>query len=187
MSRVLLTASVLVALIALPFVGLAQENSITERWDGRNRQRGDALMRSTLLDAHNRERAAYGSDPLVWDNRLQADALAYARRLAAAARFAHDPLAGARLHEGENLWMGTRRAFSYATMANSWLDEREHFKPGRFPDISRTGNWKAVGHYSQIVWPRTSSVGCAIASNAGDDYLVCRYQPAGNVFGIAMR
>jgi len=40
------------------------------------RPRGDALMRATILDAHNRERAAYGSNPLVWDNGLEADALA---------------------------------------------------------------------------------------------------------------
>ena len=185
--RILLTASALVAPIALPIVVLAQEKSITERWDGRYRPRGDALMRATILDAHNRERAAYGSNPLVWDNGLEADALAYARRLAAVARFAHDPQTGVRLRQGENLWMGTRRAFSYATMAGSWIDERGHFKPGQFPDISRTGNWKAVGHYTQMVWSQTNRVGCAISSNTGDDYLVCRYFPAGNVFGVAMR
>ena len=34
-----------------------------------------------------------------------------------------------------------------------------------------------------MIWSRTTRVGCALASNARDDYLVCRYVPAGNVVG----
>jgi hypothetical protein len=34
-----------------------------------------------------------------------------------------------------------------------------------------------------MVWPTTTKVGCAIASNARHDFLVCRYSPAGNVMG----
>jgi hypothetical protein len=40
-----------------------------------------------------------------------------------------------------------------------------------------------VAHYVQIVWRGTRAVGCAMASGASDDYLVCRYSPAGNVVG----
>ena len=55
--------------------------------------------------------------------------------------------------------------------------------PGIFPTVSRSGNWETVGHYTQMVWPTTTRVGCAVASNASNDFLVCRYSPAGNIDG----
>ncbi len=165
----------------------AQIQSYRELWDGRPAARGESLMRTAMTQAHNRARAAYGSAPLVWDDALAASARNYAGVLARENRFAHDPQREAAVREGENLWMGTRGAFDYATMASSWIGELKDFRPGRFPDISRAGNWKMVGHYTQIVWPTTTSFGCAVVSNATDDYLVCRYLPAGNVFGIVMR
>ncbi len=183
MFRALLTALALLT----PIAAMAEVQSFTERWDGRKVARGDALMRTTILDAHNKARKAYGSLPLYWDAALASAASAYASKLARENRFAHDPQKGVRVRQGENLWMGTRGAFSYAVMAASWIDERKDFKPGRFPDVSRTGDWSVVGHYTQVVWPGTTSVGCAIASNATDDYLVCRYAPAGNVVGVVMR
>ncbi len=183
MIRALLTAS----LLATPIAAVAQPQSMTERWDGRKAARGEAAMRATVLAAHNRARATYGSVPLVWNDALAASALMYARTLARTNSFAHDPQSGARVRQGENLWMGTRGAFDYATMAAGWVDERKDFKPGRFPNVSRTGDWSVVGHYTQIVWPTTTSVGCAVASNARDDYLVCRYSPAGNVVSVMMK
>ena len=86
---------------------------------------------------------------------------------------------------GENLWMGTRGAFSFEAMIGGWSSERRDFVPGVFPAVSRAGSWEKVGHYTQMVWPTTTRVGCAIASNAANDYLVCRYSPAGNVIGQA--
>ena len=183
MFRALLTVSMLAA----PLAVTAQPQSFTQTWDGRKAVRSDAVMRATVLAAQNRARAAYGSTPLLWNDALAADALAYARTLARENRFGHDPQRGAKVRQGENLWMGTRGAFDYATMAAGWVDERKDFKPGRFPDVSRTGNWGVVGHYTQIVWPGTTSVGCAVASSAADDFLVCRYLPAGNVMGPVMR
>ena len=79
--------------------------------------------------------------------------------------------------------MGTRGAFSFEAMVGGWSSERKDFVPGVFPAVSRAGSWEKVGHYTQMVWPTTTRVGCAIASNATSDYLVCRYSPAGNVIG----
>ena len=71
-------------------------------------------------------------------------------------------------------------------MIGSWTDERRDFRRGRFPDTSRTGRWSDVGHYTAIVWPTTSRVGCAIGRSAQWDVLVCRYSPAGNVEGVIL-
>jgi hypothetical protein len=137
---------------------------------------------SILLEAHNRERAAAGVPPLVWDGSLENAAATYARQLAGVGALRHSPRQ-ARPGQGENLWMGTRGAFSPQLMIASWSAERARFRPGIFPSVSRTGNWADVGHYSQMIWPTTREVGCAISSSARADLLVCRYAPAGNIDG----
>jgi hypothetical protein len=111
----------------------------------------------------------------------------YAEILPRSHRFGNDPQSDRDVEEGENLWMGTRGAFSYSAMAYSWVNERRDFRTGRFPNVSRSGDWSMVGHFTQVVWQQTTAIGCAVASNANDDYLVCRYLPAGNVVGVAMR
>lgn len=144
--------------------------------------RGEHLFRQAMLDGHNTARAQVAVGPLSWNPRLEAEAQAYARELAETSSFDHaqqngdDP-------QGENLWMGTRRGYSYTEMVSHWLDERKNFRHAPAPHFSTTGEWSDVGHYAQIVWQDTREVGCAVASNASDDYLVCRYYPAGNVQG----
>lgn len=135
-----------------------------------------------LLQAHNAERAAVGAAPLAWDAALAAAADAYAAELAATDRWGHsreDQRGG----QGENLWMGTRGFFSPEKMVADWASEKSMFRAGVFPVVSSTGSWHDVGHYTQMIWPATLKVGCAIRSNGRWDYLVCRYSAAGNVIG----
>ena len=89
----------------------------------------------------------------------------------------------ARPGTGENLWMGTHAAFSIENMVGGWASEKRFFTPGTFPNVARTGNWEDVGHYTQMIWPTTQRVGCALASTGRVDYLVCRYAGAGNIDG----
>ena len=140
-----------------------------------------------MIAAHTQARRQYGVPPLVWDDRLASDAAVYAARLSRTNRFEHDKQAGRNPRQGENLFMGTRGAYSYADMIGLLVEERRYFRPGRFPDVSRTGSIWHVGHYTQIVWPTSQRVGCATASNRSNDYLVCRYLPAGNVYGTLLR
>ncbi|WP_240913907.1 CAP domain-containing protein [Sphingomonas sp. HDW15A] len=132
---------------------------------------------------HNRERAAYGSPPLGWDPALAAQAKKYAHELAAIGRLLHSPKAQ-RPGQGENLWLGTRGMFGTEAMVGSWAGEKRHFRRGVFPANSTTGNWRDIGHYSQMVWPRTTRLGCGLASSARWDVLVCRYSPPGNQDGL---
>jgi hypothetical protein len=135
-----------------------------------------------ILAAHNAERARAGVPPLVWDNALGTAAASFATQMALSGRFAHSNRA-ARPDAGENLWMGTHGAFSVEAMVGGWSSEKRFFTPGIFPNVSRTGNWEDVGHYSQMIWPVTTKVGCAIASTPRIDYLVCRYAYKGNIDG----
>ena len=140
---------------------------------------------ASLLEAHNRERAAFGSPPLIWDPALAAAAQSHAFYLASLGTLRHSPRS-ARPGQGENLWIGTRGAYPLQSMVGTWASERRLFRPGRFPAISRTGKWGDTGHYSQMVWPTTSRLGCALASSARWDVLVCRYSPSGNVDGVTI-
>jgi hypothetical protein len=134
------------------------------------------------LAAHNDARAAFGSSPLRWSDRLADEAGSWARELAGTGQMRHASHSERR-GRGENLWMGTRAYFPPGQMVASFLDEQRHFVPGAFPQVSRTGRWSDVGHYTQIVWPETREVGCALAQGRDVDVLVCRYWPAGNVIG----
>jgi len=135
-----------------------------------------------VLSAHNMVRAQAGAPGLVWDNALGTAAAKYALVLAATNTFQHSNRK-ARPGTGENLWMGTRGSYSVETMVGHWASERRYFVAGTFPNNSRSGNWEDIGHYTQMIWPTTTHVGCALASNATTDYLVCRYSPAGNIDG----
>src|SRR5437868_1407920 len=135
-----------------------------------------------ILAAHNTARAQAGVAPLVWDKDLGTAAASYATQMALTGRFAHSDRS-LRRGTGENLWMGTRGAFGVEAMVGGWASEKRWFRPGLFPSVSRTGNWEDVGHYTQMIWPTTSRVGCALASTARVDYLVCRYAGAGNIDG----
>ncbi|MEG3176062.1 CAP domain-containing protein [Sphingomonas sp. RB3P16] len=145
--------------------------------------RGDALLRRAMIAGHNAARAAVGAPPLTWNDELAADAARYAATLAATRDFKHSTGVRGRTPEGENLFMGSRGAYRYDEMVRLWVDEGRMYRPGVFPDISTTGRWQEVGHYTQIVWRRTREVGCGLASSRSDDYLVCRYTPPGNVVG----
>jgi hypothetical protein len=184
MMRALLTALALM----IPAVALAVPLRGTMPWiDQRPKPRGEALLRSAMMVGHNEARRRYGSAPLVWDERLAQDAAVYARQLARTSRFEHDKQKGRGPRQGENLFMGTRDAYSYGDMIGLLVEEGRQFRPGRFPDVSRTGSIWHVGHYTQIIWPTSQRVGCATASNRSNDYLVCRYLPAGNVYGTLLR
>ena len=120
--------------------------------------------------------------PLVWDPALAAAAAGYARQLAVTGAFRHSDRR-ARAGVGENLWMGTRGAYSPERMIGNWASEKRWFRPGIFPRVSSTGRWSDIAHYTQIIWPGTTRIGCGIAGGRGRDVLVCRYAPAGNIDG----
>lgn len=135
-----------------------------------------------VLDTHNRERLRIGMRPLRWSAGLSEDARRWAASLASREALEHSWDNDA----GENLWMGTSNAYTPEDMIGSFISERHAYRGGRFPGVSRTGNWADVGHYTQVIWPDTREVGCALARGRRNDILVCRYWPAGNVEGERM-
>jgi hypothetical protein len=136
-----------------------------------------------LLAAHNEERAAVGAPPLEWDETLADHAASYGPMLASLRHLVHSPREG-RPGERENLAMAWHGTLSPEQLVAMWISERQLLEPGSylFPGRSRTGRWEDIAHYTQMVWPTTTRVGCAIYS-VDWDYLICRYSPPGNKDG----
>ena len=135
-----------------------------------------------ILAAHNRERLDLGLEPLSWNPALAESAQLWADYLASTGRFEHAP-ENRDVPEGENLWAGTKGYFAPEAMVDAWIREKKVFRLGVFPDNSTTGKVEDVGHYTQVVWRATTQVGCAQATSASEDILVCRYAEAGNYRG----
>ncbi|HXH53044.1 MAG TPA: CAP domain-containing protein [Sphingomicrobium sp.] len=134
-----------------------------------------------VLAAHNRERSAVGHPPLAWDPALAASAASYGPVLATLGYLVHSPR-GDRPGQRENLAMAYGGTMTAEQLVGMWTDEKRLLVPGVFPNVSRTGHWKDVAHYTQMVWRTTTHVGCAL-HRAEWDYLICRYSPPGNVDG----
>jgi hypothetical protein len=139
-------------------------------------------FQARILAAHNRERTALGIAPLQWDPALATSARGWAAHLSATGSFEHAPERAVD-PQGENLWAGTKGYYGVEAMVDGWIREKRYFRPGTFPDNSTTGRVADVGHYTQLVWRQTGKVGCALATGAHEDVLVCRYSDAGNYFG----
>jgi hypothetical protein len=140
----------------------------------------DSSFISAMLQQHNTYRSALQLPALEWSPALASDALTWAKYLASIDKGQHDQDVTGK--EGENLWWGTANAFSFGDMVDAWAGERKSFREGVFPDC-RVNRTSVVGHYTQMVWRNTQSVGCALVGNGNHDYLVCRYSPPGNVIG----
>jgi hypothetical protein len=137
------------------------------------------IDQAEILTAHNKYRAMVGTPPLTWSARLADGAQKWAEQMAALGRLKHSGAEGV----GENLAFATAGHMTLTQLIDIWGGEKRLFKPGTFPDISTNGNWRDVGHYTQIVWRDTREVGCAVAIGGGNEYLVCQYGPQGNIMG----
>ncbi|HEX4158282.1 MAG TPA: CAP family protein [Rhizomicrobium sp.] len=137
-------------------------------------------QKSELLAAHNKYRADLREQPLVWSDDLAAGAQIWAEHLAQEVlTLKHSGEAGA----GENLAMWSAGRSSLTKLVDLWGAEKRYFIEASFPDVSTTGDWRTVGHYTQMIWRNTTEVGCGVARGGGYDFLVCRYSPQGNYLG----
>ncbi|MEE3717094.1 CAP family protein [Tumidithrix elongata RA019] len=138
----------------------------------------NGVNQTEILNAHNLYRRDLNLPALTWSDDLAKSAQQWADRLAATNRFEHSGT-----NNGENIWKGSAKWFSQSQMVGSWGIEKQNFVLGIFPDISKTGQWSDVGHYSQIIWRNTTEVGCGLATDGINDIFVCQYNPPGNYQG----
>jgi hypothetical protein len=68
-------------------------------------------------------------------------------------------------------------------MMQSWTGEKRYFHAGYFPNVC-DGDWTQCAHYSQVIWPTTTDLGCGWSKGSGFEWVVCRYSPGGNKDGM---
>ncbi|GJN24434.1 hypothetical protein PR202_gb12172 [Eleusine coracana subsp. coracana] len=81
---------------------------------------------------------------------------------------------------GENLFGGTGSSWSARDAVKSWVDEKQYYNYGS----NSCAEGKECGHYTQVVWRNTKTIGCArnICNNGGI-FIICSYNPPGNFIG----
>lgn len=124
-----------------------------------------------------------GMTPLIWDRDLAASAQARGAELARTGLM-HRPRTGPR-PVGENLLQNLPGQRSIEQMIDVWGNEKRYFTPGIFPNVSTTGDWSAVGHYTQMVWGGSQWIGCATSANHYE-WTICHFYPVGNKDGKAV-
>lgn len=123
---------------------------------------------TAFLQVHNQARAEVGVGPLQWSDKLAQSAQQWADQLAGMGKIMHNP----QTPYGEN-WAAQSGSFSPAGAAQMWLGEKVDFQPGQ----RGPGN---AGHYTQMVWRKTTHVGFGVAVVNGMTVVVANYEPAGN-------
>lgn len=125
------------------------------------------------LDEHNRARTAVGVASIRWHNDLAAYALNYARQR----RDCRLIESGGRY--GENL-ARSNGEISGAAAVRAWVNQ----KPDYFYDSNTCRAGKTCRHYTQVVWRNSVWVGCAkVRCDNGGTFVICSYDPPGNVRG----
>ncbi|CAI5489145.1 unnamed protein product [Closterium sp. Naga37s-1] len=142
------------------------------------------LAFSDYLDNQNAARAAVGAIPLVWNASLAAEAQAWATTLTNSTYncgLSH----GGNPGEGQNLSGGGPAGYySNGAAVSWWVGEGDLYSYAVFSGGCSTGNWADCGHYTQVIWNNTRTVGCGKAScGTKADVWACNYYPPGNYGG----
>lgn len=126
---------------------------------------------AAFLDAHNEYRKRHCAPPLEWSEELAKVAQKWANALRdQGCAFEHS-----RTRYGENLAAGTSGALDPGTTTEMWYREVDIY------DFKKPGFSMATGHFTQLVWAGTTSLGCGMSTCKGLDIIVCNYDPPGNV------
>jgi pathogenesis-related protein 1 len=130
-----------------------------------------------ILEVHNEARAEVGVPPLKWNCNIASFAQNYINQ----GIWGHNP----NTSYGENLAaLGDMRASVGLEGPKMWYAE----KSGWNNNTRKCAPGKVCGHYTQMVWRNSTEIGCGVNRNARADwgkaiFLVCNYNPAGNIYG----
>ena len=145
---------------------------------------------SEMLDTHNQWRAKVGTPALIYSSELAASSQRWADHLKAAnqCKMQHSKQDA---NYGENLywasairWSDGKREvqkISAQKVVEAWGSEVKDYNYSR----NTCAQGKMCGHYTQVVWKSTRSVGCAFAvcEDSKEQVWVCQYQTPGNWVG----
>lgn len=160
-------------LLLLPFACFSQDATDTT---GSDLSSEDA---SAILAHHNKARAEVNAPPLVWSATVAEHAQEWADSLVSnGCAFQHRQ----KNPYGENLFATSapRSAFKPVTASENWYSEKARYTYSRIGEPGAKG----AGHYTQMVWKKTTELGVGIATCPnGNTIVVANYNPKGNFLG----
>lgn len=141
------------------------------------RSHDGAVNPDEMVAAHNRWRAQVGVPDITYSDTLAASAQAWVNNLRDTRQCSLQHSTG---DYGENLYWTSAQDDSSTEVVDDWGSEKKDYNYADNTCISGA----ACGHYTQIVWKRTTSVGCAMAVCRDKSQVwACQYSPAGNYVG----
>ncbi|CAN6202949.1 unnamed protein product [Urochloa humidicola] len=134
-----------------------------------------------FVDLHNQARNDVGLDPVSWDDDVAAFAQSWAAQRAGDCVLQHS--GGGPNHYGENLFGGGAGAdWSASDAVGLWVSEKQWYDHDS--NSCSAPPDKSCGHYTQIVWRDSTTIGCArVVCDNGGVFITCNYNPPGNVDG----
>ncbi|KAG0608700.1 hypothetical protein M758_8G125400 [Ceratodon purpureus] len=141
-----------------------------------------AQAQAEWLAAHNAARSAVGVAPLRWNSSAAAFALNWARGQAAKTGCPMEHSNRTDSKYGENIALNVLTSTPTMVVRDQWVSERAYY--AYRSNSCSLGPTKCL-HYTQVVWRKTTSVGCASARCRDKNFIfyVCDYFPAGNMDG----
>lgn len=126
-----------------------------------------------FLAVHNQERKRLGIPSLEWSQECADYANDWANHLKnTGCSMSHRP----NNKYGENIFAGSGKEYTLKDAAEAWMTEKSQFKGG--------SNWQNSGHYSQMIWRKTTKVGAArVRCDNGSIMIIANYDPQGNFIG----
>jgi len=161
--------------------GCAIASTIRDEHEASGSNRLSASERRALLNEHNRVRRDVGHPPLHWSPEIARFSQQWADHLASSCSMQHRPKSGRWAQRyGENLFMGTAGYYTVASAVQGWESEKKDFRGGK---ITVDRNFSRIGHYTQLIWRRTTTLGCGKSLCRDRMIVVCNYDPPGNFIG----
>ncbi|XP_075244209.1 uncharacterized protein LOC142338372 isoform X2 [Convolutriloba macropyga] len=156
-------------------------------------QSARSSIESASLKGHNSHRKAAGLQELSWDSQLASSADQWAKKLSSSCSLQHTSLQQRQQQGiGENLYMYGGKRMSEDEVAQrgcqSWHAEVKDYQypGGNQPYDACGGSFGSVGHLTQMMWEKTTKLGCAVAQCPNGYLYACHYSPPGNFMGQAM-
>ncbi|KAI7741610.1 hypothetical protein M8C21_025649 [Ambrosia artemisiifolia] len=130
------------------------------------------------VKAHNVVRKEVGLAPVKWNTSIAKFAESYAHKRKSDCALVHSR----NKMYGENIALGygPNGEFSGLDAVKLWVDEKAYYNY----ESNSCRPSKMCGHYTQIVWKKSTHIGCGRAKCQNNAYFVtCNYYPPGNYIG----
>lgn len=122
----------------------------------------------SLLSLTNQYRSKHSAGALQWDPKLAKYAEDYGNKVGCNMKHSGGEY-------GENLAIGMN--LDAKETVDMWYNEKDEY------NYSKPGFTHATGHFTALVWKKTTHMGCARHQCGNTNFFICEYSPAGNIVG----